>query len=393
MNKKALCAVLCGVAAVGGFTGLSRSGASATSLPSPSLQQVAIIALAAAASVAPEHSPAFHIAGKPENVELNTAMERGLLTGTFEGNGRERLTAALTCKAAMPFHVKVFAGQMFDSGRSTVIVVRSNEVEIVPGKTANLTLETAATRSANKVGDAAFQVSYGRMPRLEALLAHVGQHPELSAPAIQTAVLALTENLPLSAVSKFASASGDLRSRFDNSAFRADTFDILKALNALRDIGVKDTAIAMTVDPQLKIEAMIEPLTRAIARRYYGIAPENEWTYWKTELLNGDPSTRHYALYGIARFYPDIALDMLPKWARETKTKSVFRISAIQALADTQRPEALPILRQLVDEFGRNTEFGQIAASAARYLDASLAKLASSQHIVAFRDSKTVSQF
>jgi len=391
MKMKALCAVLCGVAAVGGVIGLQRSGVSP--LPSPSLKQVAIIALAAAASAAPEHSPAFHYAGKPENIELNTAIDRGLLTAEFEGNGRERVTAALTSKAPMSFQLKVFAGQMFDNGLSSVIVVRSAEVQVVPGKPVSLPLETAATRSANKVGDAVFHVSYGRMPRLEPLLAYVGQHPELSAPAIQTAIMALTENLPLSAVSKFASASGDLPSRFDTSAFRVDTFDILKALNALREIGVKDNAIAMTIDPQLKIEAMIEPLTRAIAMRYYGIAPENEWTYWKTELLNGDPSTRHYALYGIARFYPDIALDMLPKWARETKTKTVFRMSAIQALADTQRPEALPILRQLMDEFGRTTEFGRAAANAARYLDASLAKLASSHNTVAFRDSKTVSQF
>ena len=303
------------------------------------------------------------------------------------------MTATLTSKSPVAFQLKVFAGQMFDSGRSTVIVVRSNEVQMLPGKQVNLVVQTAATRSANKVGDADFHISYGRMPRLEPLLAYVGQHPELSAPSIQTAVMALTENLPLSAVSKFTSASGDLPSRFDNAAFRADTFDILKALNALREIGVKDSAIAMTIDPQLKIEAMIEPLTRAIAMRYYGISPENEWAYWKSELLNGDPSTRHYALFGIARFYPDIALDMLPKWARETKTKSVFRVSAIQALADTQRAEALPILHQLADEFGRTTEFGRAAASAARYLDASLAKLAVSQHTVAFRDSKTVSQF
>ena len=393
MKTKALCALLCGVAVVGGFAGLRRSGVSISALPSPSLRQAAIIALAAAASAAPDHSPAFHIAGKPENIELNTAIERGLLTAEFTGNGRERVTATLTSKSSMAFQLKVFAGQMFDNDRSTVIVVRSAEVEIVPGKPASITVETAATRSGNKVGDTAFHISYGRMPRLEPLLAYVGQHPELSAAAIQTAVMVLTENLPLSAVAKFASASGDLPSRFDNAAFRADTFDILKALNALREIGVKDSAIAMTIDPQLKIEAMIEPLTRAIAMRYYGIAPENEWTYWKTELLNGDPSTRHYALFGIARFYPDVALDMLPKWARETKTKSVFRISAIEALADTQRPEALPILRRLSDEFGRYSEFGRAAAGAARYLDASLAKLAMSQHTVAFRDSKTVSQF
>jgi len=393
MKMKAFCAFLCAVVAAGGFAGLRWSGVSASALPSPSLKQVAIIALAAAASAAPDHSPAFHVAGKPENIELNTAIERGLLTAEFEGNGRERMVATLTSKSPMTFQLKVFAGQMFENGCSSVIVVRSGEMQIAPGKPANLTVETAATRSANKVCDAVFHISYGRMPRLEPLLAYVGQHPELSAAAIQTAVMALTENLPLSAVAKFPSASGDLPSRFDTSAFRAGTFDIMKALNALRELGVKDAAIAMTIDPQLKIEAMIEPLTRAIAMRYYGIAPENEWTYWKTELLNGDPGTRHYALYGIARFYPDIALDMLPKWARETKTKSVFRMSAIQALADTQRPEALPILRQLMDEFGRDTDFGRAAASAARYLDASLAKLATNHNTVAFRDSKTVSQF
>jgi hypothetical protein len=393
MKTKALCAAVCGVAVVGGLAGLRHSGVSSSALPSPSLKQVAIIALAAAASATPAHPPAFHVAVKPENIELNTAIERGMITAEFHGNGRERMTATLTGKSPVAFQLKVFAGQMFDNGRSSVIVVRSGEVEIVPGKAASLTVETAATRSGNKVGDAAFHISYGRMPRLEPLLAYAGEHPELSASAIQTAVMALTENLPLSAVAKFASASGDLRSRFDNAAFRADTFDILKALSALREIGVKDSTIAMTIDPQLKIEAMIEPLTRAIAMRYYGIAPENEWTYWKTELLNGDPSTRHYALFGIARFYPDVALDMLPKWARETKTKAVFRMSAIQALADTQRPEALPILRRLADEFGRNTDFGQAASSAARYLDASLAKLAMNQHTVAFRDSKTLSQF
>jgi hypothetical protein len=393
MKTKALCALLCGVIAVGGFAGLRRSGAPGSALPSPSLKQAAIIALAAAASAAPEHSDFASHPAKPECIELNSAIERGMLTAEFAGNGRERIIAALTGKAPAAFYVKVSAGQMFDNDRSTVIVVRSGQVEVTPGKTVNLAVQTAATRSANRVGDTLYHISYGRMPRLEPFLTYADQHPELSTCAIQTAVLALTENLPLSAVAKFSSASGDLPSRFDTSAFRVETFDILHALSALREMGVKDTAIAMTIDPQLKIEAMIEPLSRAIAMRYYGIAPENEWTYWKTELLNGDPSTRHYALFGIARFYPDVAMDMLPKWAREKKTNSVFRVSAIQALADTQRPEALPILRQLTDEFGRNSELGRAAASAARYLDASLAKLAMSHTTVAFRDSKTVSQF
>ena len=380
---------------MGGFAGLRRSGATASAMPSPSLKQAAIIALAAAASSFPESSSepsARSTAAKPEVCDLKTAIERGLIAADFSGNGRERMTATFTTKGATVV-IEIPAGQMLDNGRSTVIVVRAGQVAVVPGKPTGVTLQTAATRSANKVGDASFHISYGRMPRLDALLAHVSQHRELSPGAIQTAVMALTENLPLNAVAKFSPSSGDLPSRFDTSAFRVETADLINALSTLRELGVKDAAIAMTIDPQLRIEAMIDPLAKAVAMRYYGISPENEWAYWKTELLNGDSSTRHYALYGIARFYPDVALDMLPKWARETKTTNVFRVSAIQALADTQRPEALPILRQLADEFGRNSELGRSAASAARYLDASLAKLAMSRTTVAFRDSKTVSQF
>ena len=194
--------------------------------------------------------------------------------------------------------------------------------------------------------------------------------------AIQTAVLALTENLPLSAVAKFTSAGGQLPSRFDTTAFRADTADIIAALLALRETGRADDDVAMSIDPQLKIESMIDPLAHATAMRYYGLTSETEWEYWKNELATGDTSTRHYALYGIARYYPDIALDMLPKWAREARTSSIFRLSAIQALADTERSEALPILRQLADELGRYTDLGRAATSAAQYLDRHLSKVA-----------------
>src|SRR6478609_9449254 len=137
------------------------------------------------------------------------------------------------------------------------------------------------------------------------------------------------------------------------------------ALITLRAIGARDADLALTIDPQLKVEGMIEPATRSAAMRYYGITPETEWAYWKTELLSGEPTTRHYALYGIARFYPDVALDMLPRWVRETRTNPVYRLSAAQALADTQKPEALPILRQLVNELGEHTELGKAANTAA----------------------------
>jgi hypothetical protein len=266
-------------------------------------------------------------------------------------------------------------------------------IEVPPGKTEEMLLQTCATRSANKLVEMPYKLSYAKTQKLQPLLAYAAEHLELSPGAVQTAALAVTENLPLSAVAKFPAASAELKSRFNTDAFRVETIDLIAALTALRAIDIPDEAVAMTIDPQLKIEAMIEPLSRVAAMQYYGISPENEWEFWKSELLFGEPATRHYALYGIARFYPDIALDMLPKWAREPKTKNVYRISAMQALADTQRPDALPILRELADELGSETELGRAARGAAEFLDQRLNQVALKQNAVAFRASKTISQF
>jgi hypothetical protein len=102
--------------------------------------------------------------------------------------------------------------------------------------------------------------------------------------------------------------------------------------------------------------------------RFFGIAPEMEWTYWKHELLQGNLSTRHYALYGIARYFPDVALVMLPKWAKETRLKEIYRLSAVRALAVTNRPEAIGILHQLDQQIGSDPELHQSADRAAKYL-------------------------
>ena len=106
---------------------------------------------------------------------------------------------------------------------------------------------------------------------------------------------------------------------------------------------------------------MIDPLAHAAALNYYGITPEKEWPYWRDELTKGDASTRHYALYGIGRYYPEVALQMLPAWARDRRLTPLIRQSAIQALAETRRPEAISVLQQLVVELGGATELGTSA--------------------------------
>ena len=390
MKTIALCALLTPVVAGGGLALWPQ--APSASMPSPSLKQAAVVALAAAAN-STHLKPGLADANQEQGIDLHTAVQQDKLGAEFKGNGREKVRAILTNRTGANMVVRVPAGQMFESGRNVVVVARAGEVEVRPGKVVEVSIQTAATRSGNKVAELPYQLSFGTVPRLDTLLAYAQERPEITAGALQTAILALTENLPLSSVAKFTAAGGDLESRFDTSSFKADAGDILTALTTLRAIGMRDSDLALTIDPQLKVESMIEPATRSAAMRYYGIAPESEWDYWKNELLSGEPTTRHYALYGIARFYPEVALEMLPKWARETKTQNVLRISAIQALADTQRPEALPILQRLVDELGPNTELGRSAASAAKYLSAHLAKIASNRGAVAFRGSPQVAQF
>ena len=403
MNQiKAVSAILAPILAVSAPFVVPKLVHLRAAMIAPSHPMGAMGALAAGAAPATPATPAVVVKAAPviaaapvvvttpavaetESVELQAGVERGVLKAEFHGNGRETLRVKLTNTSGATLKVQAAAGQMFESGMNAVVVVRPANVEIAAHKSAELLLPTAATRTANKVADQVYKLSYGRVPKLDRLLDYAGTHAELSASAIQTAAFALLENLPLTAVCKFTPLAGELKSRFNTDAFRVEVGDIIAGLTALREIGVPESTVVMTVDPQLKIEAMIEPLCRAAAMRYYDLTPETEWAFWKTQLLQGDPATRHYALYGIARFYPDIALEMLPKWARETKTNAVFRLSALQALADTQRPEALPLLHQLADELGANTELGRAAAGAAEYLDQQLASLATKQASVSFR--------
>ena len=393
MNAKALAVVLTPVIAAGGYWLWPQSAQSA--VQSPSMAQAAIVALAAVSALSSHDGTAAapEASAPAERVDIQSAIEQGRIKPEFSGNGRDAMRATLLNTGKTTLLARIEVGLVFESGRNAVVVTRPTEVEIQPGKTAEATFQTAATRSSNKVGNAQYVISYNHVPRIELFLTYVQDHLELSPGAIQTAIFALNENLPLSSVAKFTSGASELESRFNTDAFRVQTYDILGALGALRDIGINESDVVMTLDPQLRIEAMIEPLCRPAAMRYYGISSENEWTYWKTELLSGEPATRHYALYGIARFYPEIAIEMLPKWALEKKTTPVFRLAALQALADTQRPEAVSILNRLAEDLGRETELGRAARGAAMALDQRLSQVASMKNAVAFRATPVLTQF
>lgn len=324
-----------------------------------------------------------------EEADFLAGIQQGVIEARLRGNGRERMTATLRNNSPAPLRVTIHGGQVLEGGRNRVVVIRSVSAELMPARSVDLQLATAALHSSNTVADGQYKISYKRVERIDGFLVWAGACQEISTAAIQTAILALTENLPLSAFARFTPLS-EKTSLHNTDAFRVDTADILAALTALRESGTKLETLALSLDPQLRIESMIEPLSREAAKRYYGITEEREWDFWKHELLQGNPSTRHYALFGIARFYPDVALEMLPKWARETQTHPVYRTAAVQALADTQRAEALPLLRQIAVEVGPQTELGKAATQAATFLDRRLSEVATRSQVVAFRDRTRV---
>lgn len=335
-------------------------------------------------------APSTTETGGPVRTEdLLFALGEKTVSVEFRCNGRDQLQMTGTNLNAQPLRLVIPAGQVFESANGNVVALRDKLVEFQSGEVRKEDVSTLGIASSNCVMDAPCTVSSARQPKLQPLLDYLADHPEVSTAAAQTAALAILENLPASAFAKFAVAGSDVPAQWDTAAFKVDVSDLIQALIVLKGIGIPDEQLAITVDPQTKIEAMLDPLSHAMAMRYYGIQPEAEWGYWKHELLEGDPSTRHYALHGIARYYPAVALPMLPQWARESRTNLVFRKVAIQALAETRQAAALPILKGLENELGPDTELGKTAAEAGDYLDAQLKQGSDSKKTVVFRVGST----
>jgi hypothetical protein len=326
----------------------------------------------AAAAPAPKPQPAVPAPQQLVLRELNlpTAVQQGLVNCQWRGNGRDRLFLDATNTSAQPLRLHLSAGQLLASVDSTIAVLESQTLDFAPHEVLHEQFDTVATSSANKVVGAEYHLSAGALPDLGNLFAYAAAHQQARPAAIQTATLILTENLPLSAFAKFKELGEAPADAQESPEFKADTVDILSALSIVKAIGI-ERPLAITIDPQLEVEAMIDPDAHDMALRYYDI--QDEWAFWKNQLLQGDPSTRHYALYGIARYYPDVALQMLPKWARGQDVGPVFRLSAVQALAQTGKAEAIPILRELEREFGGTSDLGRTAHQSANFLDAQFA--------------------
>jgi len=285
------------------------------------------------------------------------------LTFTFNGRGQVHISAQNTGDKSA--QVALHAGEIYENDQNKIVLLEDCIREVQPHGLLQADVRFAWINLAGPSSDDSYKKSTTSVPRLDELLAQLKTHPDLSPSAVQTAVLLLAENPALDVFAKFPRLH-DTPPTPGTGDFKVDTVDIIAALQLLSDMGITDRTIAS--DHQLNIEAMIDPKAHDAAMRYYGIVPDMEWTYWKQELLEGDPSLRHYALYGIAEYYPDVALLMLPKWARETRLPAIYRLSAVRAMAMTHRQEAIPILQKMEQEFGPNTDLYHSADHATKFL-------------------------
>ena len=342
---------------------LSRHAAATSAAPDGNSSQPALVSAPAPVPSDPKAAPV--------EISLTDALGRHWLQAEYRSNGHNELRAAFVNRHSAPLRVTVDSGLIFETSdlRNQVVIARGQPVELPAGGSCAAWLPCAATRSTNALNDQAYHLCPDTLQNLRALFAQVDRSPEYSREAIQCAVLMLNENAPLNLFAKFTVLSGEEPTRTKSPAYKANTAEVLASFTLLKEAGYSRMNLLAAQESQLKIEAMIDPLAHAAAVAYYNLNSAQEWTYWRDELQKGDTSTKHYALYGIGRYYPDVALQMLPDWARATQVSALMRTSAIQAMAETHRPEAISVLQQLVSEFGAATEFGESARKAIAYLE------------------------
>jgi hypothetical protein len=326
-----------------------------------------------AASPAPaEPAPVANSRARtPVDITLSDAIGRRWLQAQYRSNGHSEIKASLTNRYGASLRLSIGAGLLFETTvfRSQTVVTRGQTVYLGPGEKREVRLPAAAVRTSNKIKEQTYHLCLDNIPLLANLFKETERSPEIARGAIQAAVLMLTENAPLSTFAKFSILAANPSDKPVPATFHVNTVEILSAFDLLKAAGYPRGNLAATQDSQLRIEAMIDPLSHAAAMDYYRIAPEREWTYWRDELLNGDLSTRHYALYAIGRYYPEVGLQMLPQWARTRHLNNLYRTSAIQALAETRRFEAISVLQSLINEFGAASELSQSARKSIAYLE------------------------
>lgn len=293
---------------------------------------------------------------------------------TFQGHGFGQMRVTVKNRTLKAAEKTLTAGTILERGSNRAVLLRDVTLAPGPGATVEQELTTAALDSGTSLTEGDYVISEAGYAALLPLIEYLKTTPAdaVTPGALQVAVLAVVEDAPLGVFAKFPRLRPDPLAIAAGEKFKVETADILAALTLLREAGIDIDQLAIGSDSQLKIEAMVDPVSHLAALRFYGITEADEWSFWKNHLLTGDAATRHYALYGIGRYYPGIALEMMPRWAVESRLQPVMRRSAINSLGATHRAEALGILSYLEDRLTDSPELQMTARKAGAFLEQDL---------------------
>jgi hypothetical protein len=266
-------------------------------------------------------------------VTADSATVPGLtLTLAGDGSPSLKVDAANATDALVTWSLP--AGTLFSNGTGQVVLLRDVYGNVPAKSHAQSTLPVAATSTSKGQLTGTFTRRNGSIPALDPLLKIIAGSESVSPGAMQTAVLAICENVPLDSISSVpTNLQPPSLDNNDPLPFRESTPDIMSAFVLLQEAGLDTRKLAMAGDPEFKLLAMLNPDSHRAAKSFFGIGDGQEWSYWRNQLLAGDPALRHYALYGIARYYPEVALQMLPHWIRTVSLSHSYRVSAAWALA------------------------------------------------------------
>lgn len=289
---------------------------------------------------------------------------------TLSGNGVDELRVQVVNSAPDPVPLTMEVGDVFQGATNRVMLVEPVNAPIRPGETRQFTLQTIPLRFTNQASSSPYRPVNDPPSVLNPLVDAVTRGTVRDFESLRVAAQLLVENPSLATIAAFPALDQEAQARSNVPAkARVTAARLINALLLLESIGVDTQSLDIANNPQLQLESLVNRATNPNARRYYKLEDERKhWDYWSTLLTEGNPRLRHYALYGIARFFPDIALDMMPRWASNRRLTPIYRLSAVYALAGTERPEALPRLEQLSRRYPEQTNMGRAIRAAISYL-------------------------
>ncbi|MGF1656179.1 MAG: HEAT repeat domain-containing protein [Verrucomicrobiales bacterium] len=283
-----------------------------------------------------------------ETLDLVTGVQEGLIEARFHGNGLTEITWEMSNLTDRSIGVSLSPGLILvtQDGEQQSVLLEAAHMLLGAKAKDFVPLSVGPLRKANTPGQHRFAPSAGKIELVQSLLGHPrGQ--SASPEALRTAIFVLLNNPPLAMVASFKLATQEAAAEEVVPHFQTSTPNLMEALLLIKALPNVYQTPRLSESSQLKLEALVDPASHDMALEYYDISREAEWDFWQTELLHGDPATRHYALYGIARYYPDVAYEMLPQWVSNTQVNPNVRAAAIYALAEIEREEALRALIRL----------------------------------------------